>query len=532
MSVLKRSAIALAALCLLLTACRGEEPVSSVAPSSSSSEEPSLYVTADSETLSAAAGDIASGIYGDNLIRDCKLGEGVVPPDAGRGAYDYRLPELLSDTTAAQEINKEIGETIGGAVEFCLNAIEAGETPPWRRIYWSSGWNGSVVSLLIQGEADASFTDCSSYHYDFATGRRLTDEQLAAHCGYTADEARDAMRRAAVQKIDEAFLETSDLNTYDGSYPFARTNAVAGIWDEDELLLYLDETGALCSPVPLLGFDREEWYYEKLRLCFPQENDLPEAREDFIAARLTDGVITVTVDDTADARNYLPDADLTKEYVAEGFWGDYHTLYIGTIGQDFYPYLFAMRTDGGVEFADLFSGIKAGRICSAGLIPGARETKWIESGSVTDDYGGYWTQFIHTESGDVIDAAEAVDLVGWDLDEHIRGSWYGEVEHPVATGNSYTSAYSLDIAGDGSLRLSDLVPDVGISVESTGGITYIGSTRSAMLFNYSLTDEEGAGRSGVFSLQAYPDQLYLQNVAGTALFDEAVDGVLLQRAYG
>ncbi len=537
MNMMRRTAVILLAACLMLTACAGGKSLPSSAapdPASTVASAASDVISAASDAISTAAEVIGKGVYDDRLIRDCPLGEGVVPPDGGEGPYEYHLPEILADTPDARAINEEISTQIGSAVETSLTAIEYDSIPPFRRIYWSSGWNGSVVSLLIQGEADASFTDCSIYNYDFESGKRLSDAQLAEHCGLTFEEAREALRRALVMQVDAPFLAASDLNTYDGSYPLARARAASrGDWGGDEMNLYINEDGTLCAAIPAPLGEMDEWHYDKVELYFPQNTVLEPVRDDFVHAKMIDGVITVTVDDTAKARDYLPDADFSKEYVAEGFWGDYDDLYIGMIGQDFYPYLFAIRTDGGIEYADLFSGIEAGKICSAGLIPGVRGLKWIESGSVTDDYGGYWTQFANTESGDAIDLAEAIDVMDWDFDQAIRGSWSAEVEHPVASGNSYHSLYSIEIAGDGSLEVIDFLPDIEISSEYFGGLHYCGTTADGkMLFSYALYTGEGPAHSGSFTLNVFDESMDLENVGGTAIFDEAVPMTSLIRAYG
>ncbi len=536
MNMMKRIAIVCLALSLLLCACAGGKslPTSAAAdPASNVASAASDVMSAASEAISTATEAIGKGVYDDRLIRDCLLGEGVVPPDGGAGPYDYRLPEILSDTPDAREINAEIDEQIGAAVETSLTAIENDSIPPFRRIGWTSGWNDSVVSLLIEGEADASFTDYSVYHYDFATGKRLTDEELAARLGYEWGDVIDAVRRASADAVDRLYLASSDINTYDGSYPLQRVYAASGFTEETATGVYLDQNGSLCALAQVNDPNSGEWRYRKLPLDFSEQRDLPEASEGFVSAKMTDGVITVTFGDTEEADMYLgalSEEPLERTITAEGFWGRYERLFVGTIGQDTWPYLFALRTDGGLEFADLFRGYKAGKVYSAGLLPGVRNVVGVEGGPSAG--GDYYTQYAVTRTGQRIDLSDAVDVMGWDFHESLRGSWSAEVEHPVASGNSYQSSYSLDIGGDGSLQFDSFLPEMEITLHSQGGVHYVGCTDGGLIVEYWLTDDGNEGRSGTFRLEPGTFNMYLHNVGGTALFDSAVETTMLVRAYG
>ena len=159
MNMMRRTAVILLAACLMLAACAGGKSLPSSAapdPASTVASAASDVISAASEAISTAAEVIGKGVYDDRLIGDTALGEGIVPPDGGEGSYEYHLPEILSDTPDARAINEEISSQIGSAVETSLTAIENDSIPPFRRVFWTSGWKDSVVSLLIQGEADGS----------------------------------------------------------------------------------------------------------------------------------------------------------------------------------------------------------------------------------------------------------------------------------------------------------------------------------------------------------------------------------------
>ncbi len=531
----RRALAFLLAVCMTLTACGAQNAgPSGQAASEVPPDVMSGAISAASDAISATAEAVAKAGYDDRLIRDCFLGEGVVPPDGGEGPYEYRLPEILADTPDALKINEEIAGQIGAAVETSLTAIENGSLPPFRRIGWQSGWNGSLVSLLISGETDASFTDYSVYHYDFDTGRRLTDEELAERCGYAPGETADAVRRAAAASVDEPYLASSDINAYDGSYPLQRARAIPIYGDTPYFGLWLDGEGTLFAIVPYDDPTSGMWRYRMLPLSHPEQKDLPEVREEFVSARLTEGVITVSYSDSETAGWFLSAKDgesVEKDIAAEGFWGTYQKLFIGTIGQELHPYLFALRDDGGLEFTDLFAGYEAGRVCSAGLLPGVRGVTAVEDGEVLDpEGGGYHTQFGVTEKGQRIDLAEAVDLMGWDLDQSIRGSWYAEAS-PSAGGDG-SLEYSLEIGGDGSLTVFVKLSEGESSKKYSGEARYIGSAGGSLLLSYRLLDEEYAFWGGSFYIEPLEDSMYLTPSEGDGLFGSAGGTLRLVRAYG
>ena len=63
--------------------------------------------------------------------------------------YSYHVPQLNADSSAAKEINDEIGERFGSRVEAQFKSMEGGYSLWTWHTEWQSFWNGSQIFLFI-----------------------------------------------------------------------------------------------------------------------------------------------------------------------------------------------------------------------------------------------------------------------------------------------------------------------------------------------------------------------------------------------
>lgn len=125
------------------------------------------------------------------------------------GHYTYRVPQLLSDTEGALDINRAIDETYTPIVRDALECVSGGTSLSCLYIAWETYQYGDIVSLVISCGWDYDMNDYSVYLYDTVSGRRLTTADLltALHVDETA--FLDAVRQTAAERFDGQYGDIS-----------------------------------------------------------------------------------------------------------------------------------------------------------------------------------------------------------------------------------------------------------------------------------------------------------------------------------
>ena len=464
--------------------------------------------------------------YGDALITELYAEEGDYRDPVGNEThYVYHVPQIVSETAVAAAINAEIADAFGSIVQDQKNMMAARASLTCPAVRWESHWNGSLLCLLLSRDMDDGSTHYAVYSYDFFGGQRLTGEDLIARCGLSAADFIAAARRTAANCFDEMYRGALTGGT--SGADFAAAYAERRAWtisDENINLqtpLYLDG-GALKLILPIGSF-AGAGSYERI---IPLDTGAPAAAERtaedrFVRAALSGGTLAVSFEETADAAWYAENFrfDYDSIYPVAGLYSDYTDVFVGSVGQGYFPYVFLLTAEGTVEYVNLLEGLTAGFLCDGGPLGGVKDIVSFEAGEVEEEYGTYQTVFAIDKNGERHDLSGPVSDADYTVPPEFFGEWTATVTHDTAEQGSYDSTYILTLTDGGGLTVQDINAEVGLYYEYTGQINYLGTNGEGMVFGYHLNERAGTVRYGAFTLLRGADGLRVKIVTGDNLFD-------------
>ena len=428
--------------------------------------------------------DTPSG-YDDSLISELYSEEGeYTDAENNTLAYSYHVPRIVSETAVAAALNDEIADQFGALVQEQKNMMASRVSLTCISVTWTSYWNDSLLCLVVRAEMDGDTSMTETYSYDFFGGKRLMSEDLLARCELSTQDFITAARRTAANYFDEMYRDA--LSGSMGSADFIASYAERRAWtlsDENinaEMRLYLDG-GALHMIVPVGSFAGAESYDADLALDLSARETVEKTAQDsFVKAALSGGNLTVSFEKTADSAWYAENFRFDYEtiYPVEGMYSDYTDVFVGSVGQGYFPYIFLLTSEGTVEYVNLLEGLTAGFLCDGGPLGGVKDIVSFES-----------------------------------------GEWTATVTHDTAEQGSYDSDYILTLTDGGGLTVQDINSEVGIYFEYTGQLNYLGTNGEGMVFGYHLNENAGTVRYGAFTLLRGSDGLHVKSVAGENFFD-------------
>lgn len=473
--------------------------------------------------------------YGDSLLGEALTKEGSYTDSLGNQyRYAFRVPELLDESSEAQAVNDEIWDIFGGAAEDALACMESGDSLTVLEVSWQSHWEGSLLSLLVQAQMDADYTVYAAWNYDFQAHERVGNGALLERLDIQPEDYLEALRCAAARYFDGNYPCTAEgaaILTELRAKTLSRDNLT------EDLPLYLAQDGRLTAIVPAASPAGAEWYEHLLTPDFGAAS--PEktlsAACGFITAELAAGELSVTVQDTPEARAYFDGQDIHygTPYPAEGLYGRYDAIFCGSMGPDFHPYVLLRTEEGTAECVNVAEGLLGGTLCASAPLPDVSGVKGFETGSAEGT--GLPTLYANTESGkidlsDAIFAAECGSLGGlWD------GNWSSEaVSHENQGGGSYESLYNLVFGSDGTLSFQVSDPQAPRdAVNRFGSYTCLGVTGEGIAVYYHLYDGNDGVQQGVLALSPDWDSLKVRVLSGPELFGTARSAhVNFTRSYG
>ena len=478
----------------------------------------------------------AGGHYDDSLLGEVLTQEGEYTDSVGNDyRYSLHVPELLDESAEAQAVNDEIWDIFGGAAEDAIACMESGDSLGVLSVSWTSHWQGSLLSLLVQAETDADYTVYAAWNYDFQAQERVGNGALLERMNIQPEDYLEALRRSAARFFDGNYQSTAaDI----AAMTELRAKTLSRDNLTEDLPLYLAQDGQLTAIVPVASPAGAEWYERPLALDLdPATPAQPlSAACGFITAELAAGELSVTVQDTPEARAFFADADIRygTPYAVAGLYGRYTALFCGSLGLDFQPYLLLRTEEGTMECVNVVEGLLGGTLCASGPLPGVTGVKGFETGPAEGETS-VPTLYANTESGkvdlaDAIGAAERSGLGGlWD------GTWCSEaVSHENQGGGSYESLYNLVFGGDGTLTFQVSDPQAPRNtVGRSGGYTCLGVTGEGIAVYYHLYDEADGVSQGVLALSPDWDSLKVRVLSGPELFGTARSAhVNFTRSYG
>ena len=383
-------------------------------------------------------------------------------PYGNKDTYFYEVPQIDDDTEGAKNINEMIGYRFGYLVERAEDARSRNDFIDTNYIIWISTWTGPVLSLQITSVDTMYNRDVGAYHYNFETGKELSNTEMLAYLGYTDNDLTlKALQRAVAQHFDtyyggndptyaselckmraQSLNELSDVFTYFAVYPYYTgglivtvpmyTPAGAGMmWTDIDV--YPDKRQA--SGQILHGQD--EWF-----TC-----DVTATGEVTVRA-LTDYVTPDGAMTYQDMKEWYELGDKT-EFAVSGCYGNYIKMLMTSIGQDYAPYVFLLTENGNVEYIDVISGAQCGTMVNGGPLFGINGIVRFETGTAYDaEYGAeYTTVYGVSRDNEKFNLMEAVwntaplsipSMVGSFVSED-TGTWFEICEDQP---NFYTGEYA------------------------------------------------------------------------------------------
>ena len=469
--------------------------------------------------------DTPSG-YDDSLISELYSEEGEYT-DAENNTFSYRyhVPQIVSETAVAAALNAEIADKFGTLVQEQKSMMAGRVSLTCLSVTWKSYWNDSLLCLVLTSEMDGDLTDYAVYSYDFFGGKRLTSEDLLAREGLSTQEFVMAARRTAANYFDGLYRDA--LSGSMGGADFIASYAERRAWtlsDENinaEMRLYLDG-GALHMIVPVGSFAGAASYDADIAVDLSARETVERTAQDsFVKARLSGGSLTVSFEKTADSAWYAENFrfDYGTAYPVAGLYSDYTDVFVGSVGQGYFPYVFLLTKEGAVEYVNLLEGLTAGFLCDGGPLGGVKDIVAFESGTVEEEYGTYQTVFAVDAAGEKHDLSGPVSDADYTVPSEFLGEWTATVTHDTAEQGSYDSDYILTLSDGGGLTVQDINSEVGLYFEYTGQLNYLGTNGEGMVFGYHLNERAGTVRYGAFTLLRGEDGLHVKSVAGENFFD-------------
>ena len=469
--------------------------------------------------------DTPSG-YDDSLISELYSEEGeYTDAENNTLSYCYHVPQIVSETAVAAALNAEIADKFGTLVQEQKSMMAGRVSLTCLSVTWKSYWNDSLLCLVLTSEMDGDMTDYAVYSYDFFGGKRLTSEDLLAREGLSTQEFVMAARRTAANYFDGLYRDA--LSGSMGGADFIASYAERRAWtlsDENinaEMRLYLDG-GALHMIVPVGSFAGAASYDADIAVDLSARETVERTAQDsFVKARLSGGSLTVSFEKTADSAWYAENFrfDYETVYPVAGLYSDYTDVFVGSVGQGYFPYVFLLTKEGAVEYVNLLEGVTAGFLCDGGPLGGVKDIVTFESGTVEEEYGTYQTVFAVDVSGEKHDLSGPVSDADYTVPSEFLGEWTATVTHDTAEQGSYDSDYILTLSDGGGLTVQDINSEVGLYFEYTGQLNYLGTNGEGMVFGYHLNERTGAVRYGAFTLLRGEDGLHVKSVAGENFFD-------------
>lgn len=220
-----------------------------------------LTACGQKDTFSPASGKR----YDDSLISEAISKEGSFTDEHGQEwDYSYHIPQLADDTTDAESINKAIMNILSSDAQATLSSSSVTKMPEthYADISWQSHWNGSLLSLSLHLTGWASdIASYEVYHYDFASGRRLTNAQVLDRFDVSREDFIAALRCAAAQAYDTVYAPwgVPELSPDDENFgPMCIDLASVRAWtiaeenyELDNLRFYLEQDGSFTAFQPV-----------------------------------------------------------------------------------------------------------------------------------------------------------------------------------------------------------------------------------------------------------------------------------------
>lgn len=439
--------------------------------------------------------------------------------------YFYEVPQIDDDTEDAKHINAIIDYRYGYLVERAHDARSRNDFIDTSHIIWVSNWNGPVLSLQITSSDRMFNHDVGSYHYNFETGKELSNIEMLEYLGYTDNDLTlKALQRAVAQHFDTYY---GGDPTYASELCKMRAQSLNGLSDVfTYFAVYPYYTGGLIITVPMYTLAGAGMMWTDIDV-YPDKRQasgqILHGQDEWFTCDVTaTGEVTVRA-----LTDYVtPDGAVTyqtmkewyelgdkTEFAVSGCYGDYIKMLMTSIGQDYAPYVFLLTENGNVEYIDVISGAQCGTMVNGGPLFGINGIVRFETGTAYDaEYGAeYATVYGVSRDNEKFNLIEAVwntaplsipSMIGSFVSEE-TGTWFEICEDQP---NFYTGEYAN----------GQMVPATWDS-----GISYLGMDDRGWLCSVSLFRMD-SGRTQRETLAMMPDDyggVNVMHIGGESLLN-------------
>ena len=383
-------------------------------------------------------------------------------PNGNKDTYFYEVPQIDDDTEGAKNINEMIGYRFGYLVERAEDARSRNDFIDTSYIIWISTWTGPVLSLQITSVDTMYNRDVGAYHYNFETGKELSNIEMLEYLGYTDNDLTlKALQRAVTQHFDTYY--GGDDPIYASELCKMRAQSLNGLSDVfTYFAVYPYYTGGLIVTVPMYTLAGAGMMWTDIDV-YPDKRQasgqILHGQDEWFTCDVTAaGEVTVRA-----LTDYVtPDGAMTyqamkewyelgdkTEFAVSGCYGNYIKMLMTSIGQDYAPYVFLLTENGNVEYIDVISGAQCGTMVNGGPLFGINGIVRFETGTAYDaEYGAeYTTVYGVSRDNEKFNLMEAVwntaplsipSMVGSFVSED-TGTWFEICEDQP---NFYTGEYT------------------------------------------------------------------------------------------
>ena len=447
-------------------------------------------------------------------------------PNGNKDTYFYEVPQIDDDTEGAKNINEMIGYRFGYLVERAVDARSRNDFIDTSYITWISTWTGPVLSLQITSVDTMYNRDVGAYHYNFETGKELSNIEMLEYLGYTDNDLTlKALQRAVAQHFDTYY--GGDDPTYASELCKMRAQSLNGLSDVfTYFAVYPYYTGGLIVTVPMYTLAGAGMMWTDIDV-YPDKRQasgqILHGQDEWFTCDVTaTGEVTVRA-----LTDYVtPDGAVTyqtmkewyelgdqTEFTVNGCYGNYVKMLMTSVGQDYAPYVFLLTEDGNVEYIDVISGAQCGTMANGGPLYGVNEIVKFEIGTAYDaDFEAEYTtvyavsrnneKFNLVEAMHNADPMELSSLIGSYVSDY-TGTWFEICEDQP---NFYIGEY----------RNENREPATWDS-----GITYLGMDHRGWICSISLyrMDLGRAQRETVAMMPTDYGGFYVRHIGGESLLN-------------
>lgn len=473
--------------------------------------EPGTETGSDSDTEPGAEGSDTAGRSAQELVKDAFTRAETVELMDYPVDVDYHVPEILSDSEGAKEINRDI-------LDVCQEVMQQldEESFVWHKVGYEAYRNGDILSLLLtKYSVMDDYTLHYTYNLNLESGKRMDQKELIETLDFETRKGESVeaavlrhIRREAAYASDldmkyffeSVFFnqsETQDKQEMYVQYLLMRMETL----QEDNIHLglpmYLDGQGILQVAVPVYVMAGGGLYDHILSPM--TEHDRADRELSFdqaVSVTYRDGRMTVRIDqsDWTNAAFGLGNLEFGKEYEVHGIYKDYTDAAMLPIMNGEYVVPVFVSEDGMVSYLDLYSCAEAGYFCITEPVCGLTNVEAVTESSA-NEIAAALEQFIFEQSPDFSRVAMGL----------YEGEGFStETTFHTDGGTQYTDSYYLgfDSEREGRFLYQISVDDVGIYFGYEGKCTYLGMNESGMIFAcllYEQTDGvSGEAISGAF----------------------------------